>query len=52
MQFYLGEDVTVREYLHEKGIGFVMALKPSHSWWHLAGEPGSLHEIAQLPTQA
>lgn len=24
-----------------------MALKPSHSWWHFAGTPGSLKEIAQ-----
>jgi SRSO17 transposase len=49
---FYGEDATVREYLHERGIGFVMALKPSHSWWHFRGELGSLKEIAQLPNQA
>jgi SRSO17 transposase len=51
---FYGEDATVREYLHERGIGFVMALKPSHtrSGWHSQGEPGSLKEIAQGPKQA
>jgi hypothetical protein len=48
---FYGEDAGVREYRHETRIGFVMALKPSHSWWHSQGEPGSLKEIAQLPDQ-
>lgn len=43
---FYGEDAIVRDYLHEQGIGFVMALKPSHSWWHFQGEPGSMKEIA------
>ena len=29
-------------------IGFVLSLKRSHCWWHLAGEVGSLLEAARL----
>ena len=47
---FYGEDATVRENFLELGIGYVMALKPSHSWWHFQGKPGSLKEIAQLST--
>jgi SRSO17 transposase len=28
--------------LERLGIGYVVALKPSHAWWHQAGTPGSL----------
>ena len=27
-------------------MGYVMALKPSHAWWHRVGEIGSLWEAA------
>jgi SRSO17 transposase len=33
--------------LHRLGVGYVLALKPSHTWWHRVGEPGSLAEIAR-----
>lgn len=33
--------------LHRLGVGYVLALKPSHTWWHRAAEPGSLVEIAR-----
>ena len=28
-------------------LGYVLALKPSHDWWHRVGTPGSLQEVAQ-----
>ena len=40
---------VLREHLHEVEIGFVMALKRSHRWWHCLGEPGSLREIGEQP---
>ena len=42
-----GDDGGLKESFHKMGVGFVMALKPSHSWWHFEGTPGSLKEIAQ-----
>jgi hypothetical protein len=32
--------------LSEQGVGYVMALKPSHTWWHRVGEIGSPWEAA------
>jgi hypothetical protein len=32
--------------LHRLQVGFVVALKPSHAWWHPIEEVGSLQEIA------
>jgi len=43
-----GDDGGVKASFHKLGVGFVMALKPSHSWWHVEGTPGSLKEIAQI----
>jgi hypothetical protein len=43
-----GDDGGLKDSFHQLGVGFVMALKPSHSWWHFAGTPGSLKEIAQM----
>jgi SRSO17 transposase len=48
---FYGEDGNVRDSFHQLGVGFVMALKPSHSWWHFQGEIGSLQEAAQAATQ-
>lgn len=28
-------------------MGYVLALKPSHSWWHRIGEIGSVEEVAR-----
>jgi SRSO17 transposase len=43
---FYGEDGSFRESLHRLSVGFVMALKPSHSWWHQQGKPGSLKAVA------
>jgi SRSO17 transposase len=44
---FYGEDEGFREGLRELGVGYVLALKPSHSWWHKEGEIGALWEVAQ-----
>lgn len=44
---FYGENETLRQALMERGVGYVMALKASHSWWHAAGSPGALWELAQ-----
>jgi hypothetical protein len=38
---FYGEDWGFKGALEELGAGYVLALKPSHSWWHKAGEIGS-----------
>ena len=42
-----GEDRGVRQGLRELQVGYVLALKPSHDWWHPKGSIGSLKEAAQ-----
>ncbi len=50
---FYGEDAAVREGLQQLDVGYVMALKPSHSWWHSISKPGSLDEVARAtPWQA
>jgi hypothetical protein len=50
---HYGEDATIREGLQQLGVGYVLALKPLHSWWHPISEPGSLDEVARAtPWQA
>jgi SRSO17 transposase len=44
---FYGEHEAFRTGLHHLSLGYVLALKPSHSWWHPVDELGSLHEIAQ-----
>jgi SRSO17 transposase len=44
---FYGEDATVRAGLQQLEVGYVLALKPSHSWWHAQNEPGSLDEVAR-----
>jgi SRSO17 transposase len=44
---FYGEDDTVRGSLQQLEVGYVLALKPSHSWWHAQNEPGSLDEVAR-----
>ena len=41
-----GEHDGFRSGLHKLKLGFVLALKPSHAWWHPADELGSLQDIA------
>lgn len=43
---FYGEDEGFKRSLSELGIGYVMALKPSHAWWHRVGEIGSPYEAA------
>jgi hypothetical protein len=44
---FYGENETLRQGLMERGVGYVMALKVSHSWWHNEGSPGALWALAQ-----
>ena len=43
---FYGEDWGFREALDKLGVGYVLALKPSHSWWHHVSQIGSLQEYA------
>ena len=43
---FYGEDAGFRRRLHALQVGYVLALKPSHSWWHQAGAIGTLKEAA------
>jgi SRSO17 transposase len=43
---FYGEHDAFRLGLHNRGIGYVLALQPSHAWWHPIGTLGSLWEIA------
>lgn len=38
---FYGEDWGFKEALEKLGTGYVLALKPSHAWWHKVGEIGS-----------
>ncbi|MFL5661519.1 MAG: IS701 family transposase, partial [Ktedonobacteraceae bacterium] len=44
---FYGEDRGVKRGLRELGVGYVLALKPSHAWWHPEGAIGSFQEAAQ-----
>ena len=41
---FYGEDEPVRQDLRARGLGYVLALQPSHCWWHVEGTIGSLQE--------
>lgn len=43
---FYGEHDPFRLGLHSQGIGYVLALQPSHAWWHPIGTLGSLWEVA------
>jgi SRSO17 transposase len=43
---FYGEDEAFKQSLSELELGYVMALKPSHAWWHPVGEIGSPYEAA------
>ncbi len=45
---FYGEDAGFRRRLHELQVGYVLALKPSHSWWHQTGTVGALWEAAAV----
>jgi SRSO17 transposase len=44
---FYGEDEDFKHRLRKRGLGYVLALKPSHAWWHREGEVGSLGEAAE-----
>jgi hypothetical protein len=44
---FYGEDEELKRGLRERQLGYVLALKPSHAWWHLEGEVGALWEVAE-----
>jgi hypothetical protein len=48
---FYGEDRGFKEALEELGTGYVLALKPSHAWWHKVGEIGSPWAAAVAASQ-
>src|SRR5436189_2086924 len=44
---FYGEDRSLRKAFRALGLGYVLALKPSHDWWHAEATLGSLGEVAQ-----
>jgi SRSO17 transposase len=44
---FYGEDRSLRQELRALLRAYVLALKPSHDWWHPEGTPGSLQEVAR-----
>lgn len=43
---FYGEDRGLRRGFQQLKVAYVMALKPSHTWWHPQGAAGSLKEVA------
>jgi SRSO17 transposase len=43
---FYGEDRGFRQGLRDLQVGYVLALKPSHAWWHPEAEIGSFQEAA------
>jgi AcrR family transcriptional regulator len=44
---FYGEDRVVKQGLRELGVGYVLALKPSHAWWHPVRAIGSFQQAAR-----
>jgi hypothetical protein len=49
---FYGEDEGFKRSLSELGVGYVVALKPSHAWWHKIDEIGSPFEAALASGEA
>ena len=49
---FYGEDEDFKSSLEELEVGYVLALKPSHAWWHKIGEIGSPWEAALAASEA
>jgi hypothetical protein len=47
---FYGEDRGFRKGLEDLKVGYVLALKPSFTWWHHVSEIGSLQGAAQVTT--
>ena len=45
---FYGEDEDFRQALSGLGVGYVLSLKESHSWWHKEGAIGALWEAAEV----
>jgi DDE superfamily endonuclease len=43
---FYGEDRTLRDGLRKLKVPYVMALKPSHAWWHPEDVAGTLQDVA------
>jgi hypothetical protein len=43
---FYGEDHGVQQGIRDLGTGYILALKPSHAWWHQVDSIGSLQEAA------
>ena len=48
---FYGEDWGFKRSLEELGAGYVLALKPSHAWWHKEGEIGSPWAAAMVAAE-
>ncbi len=44
---FYGEDREFKRSLGKMGVGYVLALKKSHCWWHLQGTIGALWQAAE-----
>jgi len=44
---FYGEDREFKRSLGKLGVGYVLALKKSHSWWHLKGTIGALWQATE-----
>lgn len=44
---FYGDNDGFKTGLHHLGVGYVLALKPSHSWWALAGTINGVQEAAR-----
>jgi hypothetical protein len=44
---FYGENLGFIEGLEQLELGYVLALRPSHAWWHPQGELGSVEEVAR-----
>jgi SRSO17 transposase len=44
---FYGEDAAFKRALRALGVGYVLALKPSHAWWHRQGEVGAVWQVAE-----
>ncbi len=45
---FYGEDRGVQRGIRELGKDYVLALKPSHAWWHPIDTIGSLQDVAEV----
>jgi hypothetical protein len=50
--WFYGEDEDFKRSLERHGVGYVLALKPSHAWWRKIGEIGSPWEAALAASEA